>query len=1275
MRKRARLLSVLVSTVMVLSCLTCFPTVARADSTTSEGFQWTDDGSGGVMIQLYQGTQSDVVIPAQIDAKPVTTIGSLAFYELSFVSSIQIPNSVTSIQSRAFYRASGLRSLYIPENVSDIGEAIFEDCDSLSAITVAPENIHFTSQDGVLYDAALATLIAYPAARPASSFAVPTTVTSIAVEAFRGCKALEQITLPDGLNAIGTQAFYYCKRLKSIALPAGVTDIPDEAFRNCKALSSVSIPAATSIGFGCFAECSSLAAISLPQGLTRIGSYAFGVSGLMSISIPASVTTLEGGAFARCNSLVSISVDADNPNFCSEGGVLFTKDKTILIHYPSRKPDTTYSIPEGVTALGREDDFNIFDGENDTLTSVHIPSSLTNIHTAFNGFTAIQAFDVDEGNPAYISTGGVLYTRDMTEMVAYPGAKPDTTYTVPATITILSNFMNARNLTSFQVEEGNHQFKARDGILYSFQEWYDPNLLYMIAYPPGRAMDNLVIPPVVAAPETVAGIEPAPFVGSQYLKSVTIRDGATSVGSHLFANCYGLEHVDIPDGVQRIGLCCFWGCRSLKDLTIPASVTEIEEEAFVNAVALEHITFLSASRSPALKASRSLAASADALSIIPNRAFVGCSSLESVTLPNTIEQIGAGAFSDCSALTSMEIPDSVTAIGADAFAGCTSLTAISVGPGNPSYSSQDGVLYNKDGTTLLQYPAKRAKTTFSVPATVTAIQAGAFADVASLTQLTIPESVTYIDALAFAIDAPEHLTIFGKAGSYAQSFATGLGIPFSTAVATFQVSFDSKGGSAVASADVQSGRLLPKPADPVLAGYTFAGWFKDTDCTDDWDFAVETVTTGITLYAKWVQNTPPAPATYTASFDAQGGSAVASVSVTAGATIAAPAAPTRTGHIFAGWYKEAACINPWNFASDVVTQDTTLFAKWTAVIPVGISCTKNDVTIYGGMNGSIAATASGGNSGTYEFSINGGAWQSSNAYGGLGAGTYTVAVRDANNISNAASVSVTIGQPSYMGSFPANKIPTKVNAGNALKLTPQKAPAGFALQSVSFSSSNSAAATVDPSGTVTFLAGGKATITITSIFRKVDSKGRVTIKKVIVKKAITVLQPVSSITFSQSVYSVLRTKSIKLSPTATIRPISASNKKVKWTSSNPKVATVSSSGVVLGKAAGTVTITCTAQDGSRVSASCIVMVMPISTQSIKLSKTTLTVKKGATYTLKATVLPGNSDFKKVIWASSDPSIASVDSKTGKVKGKAAGTTTITATTADGKSASCTVTIN
>lgn len=383
-------------------------------------------------------------------------------------------------------------------------------------------------------------------------------------------------------------------------------------------------------------------------------------------------------------------------------------------------------------------------------------------------------------------------------------------------------------------------------------------------------------------------------------------------------------------------------------------------------------------------------------------------------------------------------------------------------------------------------------------------------------------------------------------------------------------------------------------------------------------------------------------------------------------------ATPNSGYRFVRWTENGAEVSRNASYTLKLTRDRSLVAEFIALAPVGIHCVKTDASLYGGTNGTVSISAWSGDSGSYEYSLNGGSsWQSSSYFGGLAAGTYTAAVRDSAYPVNKAVCSVTISQPKRTAVVSAKSIKSTADAGTAITVLPPAAPKGYTTVSVKFTTSNSSIAKADANGNVTFLTGGKVTITTTVVTQIVDSKGKVKSKTTSIKKTVTVKQPVGSISLNISNAVIARTKTLKLS--ANIVPTTASNKKVKWSSSNSKVATVSSAGVVTGKAGGTAVIYCRAQDGSGAVASCTVTVTPIYPTGLKMSKSSASVKPGKTVSLKATISPSKTDFKNIKWYSGNPAVATVDSK-GKVKGISQGTAVIYASTSNGIIAKCNVTV-
>lgn len=145
----------------------------------------------------------------------------------------------------------------------------------------------------------------------------------------------------------------------------------------------------------------------------------------------------------------------------------------------------------------------------------------------------------------------------------------------------------------------------------------------------------------------------------------------------------------------------------------------------------------------------------------------------------------------------------------------------------------------------------------------------------------------------------------------------------------YTVSFESNGGLAINSVEVEKDSLITKPADPTKSGFTFGGWYKESGLTTPWQFASDKVTANTTLYAKW----NALPVKYQVVFDSDFGTPIAPIFVNAGTAVAEPTEPVKDGYIFDGWYTDLSFNTEWVF-TDVVNNNLTLYAKWDLIKPV-----------------------------------------------------------------------------------------------------------------------------------------------------------------------------------------------------------------------------------------------------------------------------------------------------------------------------------------------------
>lgn len=474
-----------------------------------DSVRWIESGA------FYECTGlTSIDIPDSVEG-----IRSLAFRGCTGLTSIDIPDSVESIESGAFDSCEGLTSVSIPKGVTSIAWGLFDGCTSLTSVTI-PDSVTIIEDSAFLNCESLASVV------------IPEGVTTIEEAAFSGCRGLVSVSIPKTVTSIGPEAFRWCESLKSVVIPEGVTTIEDYTFYCCESLTSVSIPSSVrSIGTEAFLDCLSLTNVTIPNGVTSIGYRCFAFcDSLTSVVVPDSVTSIGDAAFLWCNVLASITVGENNPNYSSSNGVLFNKDKSTLICYPSGKKDATYSIPNGVADISD----GVFYG-NFYLTSVKVPAGVTNVgEEAFGECVELTSITVDGQNPNYASVDGVLFNKNKTTLICYPAGKEASEYAIPDGVTKIepAAFLSCRNLEK------------------------------------------------VTIPSGVTSIEKRLFDNCYNLKEVNIPYGVTSIGEQAFLGCKNLPSIIIPSSVRSIENAAFSWCDKLMKIYFAGNAPTLFDEFY-----------------------------------------------------------------------------------------------------------------------------------------------------------------------------------------------------------------------------------------------------------------------------------------------------------------------------------------------------------------------------------------------------------------------------------------------------------------------------------------------------------------------------------------------------------------------------------------------------------------------------------------------------------------------------------------------------------------------
>ena len=458
--------------------------------------------------------------------------------------------------------------------------------------------------------------------------------------------------------------------------------------------------------------------------VTGIGENVFKNNARMvTVSIPDTVTYIGSSAFEGCTNLVGVTIP---------DGV--TNVNSYTFYKCSNLKDVSFG--ENVTIIGNSAFSNC-----GSLESIEIPDSVTEIGT--DAFANCESLANVKLSKNLMKLGSNAYDNcEKLEEIEIPKSLQEADKT-PYYSNSRGPFGKCKNLRNVTFEKGTTRIAQ--------------NL-----FADCTGLEEIVIP------ETVTSINYNAFLNCSNLKSVTIGENVTTIGNSAFSNCSSLESIEIPDSMIEIEAQVFMNCSSMTEAYIADSVTSMGDSTFSGCVKLEKVHIPNCRiniMSNMFYNCNSLKEInlPDTLETIQQSAFYNCDSLTEMVLPGKVKEIGNSAFYDCDGLTKLVIPDSVTSIGNNAFNSCELLADVSLGTGLTAIPESCFANCPSIKEIVLPY---RMKT----------LAAKAFNACTALTDVTIPRSVTTIGSQVFSY--PAKMTIYGIAGTYAQTYADENSIQF-----------------------------------------------------------------------------------------------------------------------------------------------------------------------------------------------------------------------------------------------------------------------------------------------------------------------------------------------------------------------------------------------------------------------------------------------------------------------------------------------------------------
>lgn len=577
---KKRLLSIL---LVLLTALTLLPLGALADDNNKCGENLTWEFADGILTISGTGDMYDysedylapwnehcLEITNVTISDGVTSIGSYAFCYCS-VKSITLPFGLKHIGSSAFFNCPNIQQIKIPDSVEHIDPYAFSFCKGLHTVQL------------------------------------PASLTLISEELFAECDNLRNLSIPDTVTEIGANAFSKCTEFSLTGLPAGIKSIGASAFENCGAVESLALPKTLeSIGNAAFTGTviGKASFDGTPERWTAIGGNNCGIA-QNKIDFLEHTCDFSGWKYDEHKhwKQCSCGKTQNEGEHTGDGDTCTVCDAALSEALGSGSIDggLSWSLSRSgaltISGSGKMSEFSSvanaapWDKQKGKIQSAVIESGVQNISAgafsgctaleklsisdtvaqidlnAFGGCTSLAAFEVAEGNKAFLSAGGVLFSADKKLLRCPVGKSAD--YAVPSgTVAIAGGaFKDCAKLESLVI----------------------PDSVTAIGK---SAFENCAALKRITLPKSITKLEASCFSGCAALAEIALPDSVKTLGEKVFSGCAALKSVKIPAEVTVIPTEAFFGCVSLESITIPKSVSHINERAFDGCTALKKVDYL-----------------------------------------------------------------------------------------------------------------------------------------------------------------------------------------------------------------------------------------------------------------------------------------------------------------------------------------------------------------------------------------------------------------------------------------------------------------------------------------------------------------------------------------------------------------------------------------------------------------------------------------------------------------------------------------------------------